>query len=361
MNFREIWRLIKETFSEWQFNQVSLLASSLAYYTVFSLAPLMILVIMIVGAIFGEAAAKGEIVERIQGTVGQEGAQVIETAIANIREDTTGGPFQVIFTIGFLIFGASGVFAQIQNALDKIWEVKPEPGRNIFHFLRKRLLSFAMVLVIAFLLLVSLVANTALAAIIDFLGDFLPEVGYVWQLLSFLVSFGMVTLLFAAIYTILPDAEVQWRDAFVGALITAVLFMLGQYLFGLFLGQTDFGSAYGVAGSFVIVITWIYYTAHILFVGAEFTKVYARRHGSPIVPEEYAVSCSSNNKSDSENSRQQQNSQARKFNENCSSNRSSSQLTHHRRRRNSGNWLTHLVRHYTRIFQDLDRRRNRRR
>lgn len=361
MNFKEIWKLLKETIAEWQFNQVSLLASSLAYYTVFSLAPLMILVIMIVGAIFGEAAAEGEIVGRIQGTVGPEGARVIETAIANIREDTTGGPFRLIFSLGFLIFGASGVFAQIQNALDRIWEVKPEPGRNIVHFLRKRLLSFAMVLVIAFLLLVSLVVNTALAALIDFLGEFLPDVGYIWQLLSFLVSLGIVTLLFAAIYTILPDAEVQWRDALVGATITAILFMLGQYLFGVFLSQTNFGSAYGVAGSFIIIITWIYYTAHILFIGAEFTKVYARRQGSPIVPEEHAVSRSSDDQSRSDNSRQKQDSQAVKSKRDRASKGLSSRQASHRRRRNSGNWLTTLVRYYTRIFQDLDRRRNRRR
>lgn len=359
MNFKEIWKLLKETVSEWQFNQVSLLASSLAYYTVFSLAPMMIIVITIIGAIFGEAAAQGEVVGRIQGVVGSEGARVIETAIANIREDTTGGSFRLIFSLGFLIFGASGVFVQMQNALDRIWEVKPEPGRNILHFLRKRLLSFAMVLIIAFLLLVSLVVNTALAALIDFLGDFLPNVSYVWQLLSFLVSLGMVTLLFAAIYTILPDAEVQWRDAFVGAIITAILFMLGQYLFGVFLSQTNFGSAYGVAGSFIIIITWIYYTSHILFIGAEFTKVYARKHDSPIIPEEHAVNRSSNKQTRLQLLGQKQDSQAVKSQRDHSSNSSSRQLANYRRRRNSGNWLTTLARHYTRIFQDLNRRQNR--
>ncbi|WAL59143.1 YihY/virulence factor BrkB family protein [Thermocoleostomius sinensis A174] len=292
---KRIWRLIKETFSEWQFNQVSLLASSLAYYTVFSLAPLMILVIMIVGVIFGEAAAEGELVGQLQEIVGEEGAQILETAIANLRQDTTGGPLRLVVSLGFFAFGASGVFAQIQTALDKIWEVKPEPRRQLLHFLRKRLLTFAMVLVIAFLLLVSLVANTVLVAVINTLRDIIPALSYLWRALSFVVSFGMITLLFTAMYTILPDAKVRWQDAIVGASLTTALFMLGQSLFSLFLSQTNFGSAYGVAGSFVILITWIYYAAHILFVGAEFTKVYARQHGFPIVPEEYAVSTSSSN------------------------------------------------------------------
>ncbi|MUL39248.1 YihY/virulence factor BrkB family protein [Gloeocapsopsis dulcis] len=286
---RNLWRLLKETISEWQFNQVSLLASSLAYYTVFSLVPLMILVIMMVGAIYGEAIAKQQLVNQIQGIVGIESAQVIATAIANMRQDATEGTFQLIFNLAFFAFGASGVFAQIQNALDKIWEVKPEPGRHMTHFLRKRLLSFAMVLVIAFLLLVSFLANAVLASIVDVLNDLTPGRGYWWQILSFLVSFSMITVLFAAMYTVLPDAKVRWRDALVGSMFTTILFMLGQYFFGLFLGQTNFASAYGVAGSFLIIITWIYYAAHILFLGAEFTKVYAKQHGSPIVPEEYAI------------------------------------------------------------------------
>ncbi|MGF1589398.1 MAG: YihY/virulence factor BrkB family protein [Pleurocapsa sp.] len=277
MNLKKIWRLFKETIAEWQFDQVSLLASSLAYYTVFSLAPLMIIVITIVGAIFGEAATKGEIVGRIQDVVGQEGARVIEIAIANIREDNTENEFRLIFSVGFLLFGASGVFAQIQNALNKIWEVKPNPQRQIAHFLRKRFLSFAMVLVIAFLLLVFLVVNTILAAATNYLSDFVPNLSYLVRFISFAVSFVAIALLFSAMYKILPDAKVAWPDAFVGAIMTTILFLLGQYLFGIF----------------IIIITWVYYTAHILFLGAEFTKVYARKHGSPIVPESHAVSISS--------------------------------------------------------------------
>ncbi|HAX77879.1 MAG TPA: YihY/virulence factor BrkB family protein [Cyanobacteria bacterium UBA11372] len=291
VNLRKIWRLLKETVSEWQFNEVSLLASSLAYYTVFSLAPLLVLVIMIVGAIFGEAAAQEQIVTQLTELVGEEGAQLIATAIDNMRADATGGTFRLLFNLGFLVFGATGVFAQIQDALDRIWEVKPEPRRQIFHFLRKRLLSFAMVLVIAFLLLVSFVGNTILAAFVEVLNNITPGSGYLWQFISLLVSFGMTTLIFALIYTILPDAEIAWRDTVVGAIITALLFLVGQLLFGLFLRQTNYGSAYGVAGSFVIVITWVFYAAQILLLGAEFTKIYAKQRGAPIVPSEYAVHC----------------------------------------------------------------------
>ena len=278
---QETWGLIKATASEWQFNQVSILASSLAYYTVFSIPPLMIIVIMIVGAIFGEAATQGEIVGQIQDVVGEEAAQVIETAIANLREDPREDRLRFVFSMGFLAFGASGVFAQIQNALDRIWEVKPEPRRQVFHFLRKRLLSFSMVLVIAFLLIVTFIVNTVLATLVNVLSGALPGLFYLWRILSFIISLGILTFL--------PDAKVKWRDAFVGATLTTTLFVLGQFLFWQFLNRTEFGSAYGIAGSFVIIITWIYYAAHILFIGAEFTKVYARRHGSPIVPEEYAV------------------------------------------------------------------------
>lgn len=395
VNFKEIWKLLKATFCEWQFKEVSLLASSLAYYTVFSLAPVMIIVITIVGAIFGEVAAKGEVVGRIQGVVGHQGAQVIETAIANIQQDTSGGPFRLIFSLGFLIFGASRVFAQIQNALNKIWEVKPEPGLHLLQFIRKRLLSFAMVLVIAFLLLVSLVVNTALATLVSVLKEFLPGLDFLWQILSFLVSFGMVTVLFAAMYTILPDARVVWQDAFVGAIITAALFMLGQFLFGLFLSQTNLGSAYGVAGSFIIIITWIYYAAHILFLGAEFTQVYARRHGSPIVPEKHAVSISDEEdrrlskgqrQRRSQASYQEQDSKAGQRERDSDSeakpclpfgtlrerasallqadrsgrDSSSRQITR-RRQRNSGNLFTNIRQFFTQIFQQVGGRRNRRR
>ncbi|MGG6267488.1 YihY/virulence factor BrkB family protein [Leptolyngbya sp. AN03gr2] len=285
----KLWRLLKETFSEWQINDAPLLASSLAYVTVFSLAPLMVIVIMIVGAIFGEATAQEQIVTQLTEFVGEDGAQLMATAIQNMRAEAEGGAVQWLVSLGFLLFGASGVFSQIQEALDRIWEVQPSPERQWLHFLRKRLLSFAMILVIAFLLLVSSVGTTALAAIVAQLNDLIPGLGNLWQVVRWLITFLVTSIVFAALYTILPDAEIAWRDTIVGAMITAILFLVGQALFGIFLSQTDFGSAYGVAGSFVIVITWIYYAAQVLLAGATLTKIMARKRGKPIVPSEYAV------------------------------------------------------------------------
>lgn len=287
--FRKIWWFAKETMTEWQINDAPLLASSLAYVTVFSLAPLMVIVIMIVGAIFGEATAQEQIVSQLTEFVGREGAELMATAIQNMRAEAGGSPIQLLISLGFLVFGASGVFSQIQEALDRIWEVQPNPERQWLHFLRKRLLSFAMILVVAFLLLVSSVGTTALAAIIGYLNDLVPGLGDLWLVIRWLLTFTVTSAVFAALFTILPDAEIAWRDTIVGAIITAFLFLVGQALFGLFLNQTDFGSAYGVAGSFVIIITWIYYAAQILFLGATLTKIFAQRRGSPIVPSEYAV------------------------------------------------------------------------
>lgn len=289
MNIRKIRRLLTELFSEWELNEVSLLASSLAYYTVFSLAPLMVLIIMIVGTIYGEAAVQEELVSQLSTIFGKEGAELIGTAIANLKIEPQEQTWQLIFNICFVLFGATGVFTQIQSALDRIWEVKPTPGRSIFHLFRKRLLSFLMVLAMALVLVLFFVGNTILAQLVVFLNELVPGSGYLWQIMSLLITFAVTTLIFIMMYSILPDAEIAWRDTIVGAIITALLFLVGQYFFGLFLRQTDFGSAYGVAGSFVIVITWIFYAAHILFLGAEFTKVYAKQRGAAIVPSEYAV------------------------------------------------------------------------
>ena len=289
VTLRKIRRLFREIVSEWKVNEVSLLASSLAYYTVFSLAPLMVLVIMIVGTIFGEAMVQDELVSQLSQLFGEEGAQLISTAIANLRVNPGEQTWQIVFNIAFLLFGATGVFTQIQTALDRIWEVKPAPGQGVLNLLRKRLLCFLMVLVIAFVLILFFVVNTILARLVIFLNELVPGSGYLWQFMSLLITFIGTTLIFVMMYSILPDAEIAWRDTIVGALITALLFLVGQYFFGQFLSRTDFGSAYGVAGSFVIVITWIFYAAHILFLGAEFTKVYAKQRGAEIVPSEYAV------------------------------------------------------------------------
>lgn len=293
MSIRTIWLLLKVTFSQWRQDQASLMAAALAYYTVFSLAPLLIIVIAIAGSVFGEQAAKGELVAQIQGVIGRDGAQLIQTAIENASQlDPSQGPIPTIINIGVLFFGASVIFAQLQKSLNKIWEVQPKPGngiKGIKHFLRKRFLSFSMVLVIAFLLLVSLVISTMLVILGNYLRDLIPGFTYLWQLLNFLISFGIVTLLFAMIFKILPDAKIAWKDVWIGAAITAVLFDIGKSLLGFYLGHTSFASAYGAAGSLVIILTWVFYSAQILFLGAEFTQVYVRNYGTEVVPDEQAM------------------------------------------------------------------------
>lgn len=295
MKFRKIWILLKETFSEWQFKDVSLLAGSLAYYTVFSLAPLLVLCIVIVGTFFGEEEVRARIVEELQNALGEQPAQAIEVAIANTQEpESSQGFFGLPFNIAILVFAASNIFAQVQIALDRIWEVKPEPGRNIFHFIRKRLLSFVMMLTISLLGVGYFVLDNVITWFLANNEDILPAVRWIWRGVDLGLFLVVVTLLVTLIYNILPDARVTWRDAFVGAMVTAVLFAIGQFLFGIFLEQTDIGSTYGVAGSLVILISWVYYAAHILLLGAEFTQVYARRHGEQIVPSAFAVCISGN-------------------------------------------------------------------
>lgn len=287
----EGWGLLKATMREWQVKQVSVLAASLAYYAIFSLAPLIIISVMIVGAFFGEAIAEGEIVGPIRSVIGEDGARFVEAIVYNLREETRASSSNIrwIIGVGFLLFGASGFFVQIQNALNRIWEVEPEQGRQVQVFFQKRLLSFSMILFISILVFLSISANIVLTYFMGVLTDVSPMLENLWQPLSSLITLAIIILLLTAIYSILPDAKVDWKDALVGAAITAVLFMFGQYLFSLFLQQTNFGSAYGFASTFIVLVTWIYYSAHIFLFGADLTQVYARRLGHAIVPEENAT------------------------------------------------------------------------
>ncbi|MFW6358063.1 MAG: YihY/virulence factor BrkB family protein [Chroococcales cyanobacterium] len=287
---KRIFKLLKETGKEWSLDKTPRLAAALSYYTIFSIAPLLIIVIAIAGLVFGEEAVRGQIVGQLEGLIGNQGAEVIQTAIANAYQPGGNtGTIASIMSIIVLIFGATGVFAQLQDALNTIWDVKPKPGRGLKNFFRKRILSFAAILGIGFLLLVSLVINAALSGISAYMGHLLPGAEMLWQLLNFVVSFAIITLLFAFIYKYLPDVNIRWKDVWVGAIITALLFTIGKYLLGAYLGRGSFGSTYGAAGSLVIFLVWVYYSAQILFFGAEFTQVYARRYGSQIEPDENAM------------------------------------------------------------------------
>jgi len=299
MNFRSIWKLLQETFTEWSEDKASRLAASLAYYTIFSLAPLLIIVIAITGTLFGEEAARGEIVQQIQGLVGREGAEFIELAIKNASKPEEGNIASII-SILVLLLGATGLFAELQDSLNTIWEVKPKPGRNIFNIIHQRFLSFAMVVGIGFLLLVSLVISAALSAITTYFTNVLPGVDIIWQIINFLLSFSITTVLFGLIFKVLPDVKIAWSDVLIGAVITSILFSLGKFLLGRYLGNSSFASTYGAAGSLMVILAWVYYAAQILFFGAEFTQVYARKYGNRIIPTKNAVSINPKEKNNPE-------------------------------------------------------------
>jgi membrane protein len=254
-------------------------AASLSYYTLFSIAPVLLIAVSVAGMVFGEDAARGQIQAQLEELVGRGSAEVIGQMMISARKPEAG---ILATTLGIiaLIFGATGVFVQLQDALNHIWDVKPKPRNGVIAFLRSRFLSFAMVLVIGFLLLVSLVVSALLAALGAWFSNLIPGWTVMWQGVNLLISFGVITVLFAMMYKLLPDTHVSWRDVWLGAAVTSLLFSLGKFLIGLYLGRSAVASSYGAAGSLAVVLLWVYYSAQILFLGAEFTQVYARGHGS---------------------------------------------------------------------------------
>ena len=287
IRIKSTFRLLKEAFQEWQSDKASLLAAALAYYTVFSITPLLVIAIAIAGAVFGQEAAQGEILNQINGLIGEQGARVIETGLANADKPKTSSIASIVSVV-ILLVGASGVFAQLQSALNTVWNVKVKPNAGIGEFIRKRLLSFGMVLTIGFLLLVSLMFSAMLSGINQLQINLLPGFDSIWRLLNIGVSFAFVTLLFALIYKYLPDVEIRWKDVWVGAIITALLFTLGKFFIGLYLGRGSLGSTYGAAGSLIVFLAWVFYSAQILLFGAELTQVYARKYGKKIRPNSHA-------------------------------------------------------------------------
>jgi membrane protein len=283
-----LWRLLKQTAAEWSEDKVPRLGAALAYYTIFSIVPLLIIIIAMIGLFFGQEAAESHILNQLAGLVGQQSAEAIRDMLQRADQPSSGVVATVIAMVTLLL-GASGLFGQLQDALNTIWGVEPKPGRGIWGLIQDRFLSFMAVLGTGFLLLVSLVLSAALSALGKWFGGILPVPEAVLQTLNLLVSFGVITLLFAMMFKLLPDARIAWRDVWVGAGITALLFTLGKFLIGLYLGKSDVGSAYGSAGSLVIVLVWVYYSAQILLFGAEFTQVYANAGGVAIVPTEQAV------------------------------------------------------------------------
>jgi membrane protein len=288
--FGNAFSLLKQTFNEWLQDKAPQLGAALAYYTVFSLAPLILVLLAIVGAIFQKdpAGAWDKITQQMSYFLDPSAIQVVQN-IAQTASQPGKSTAATIIGIALAIFGASGVFGQLQDALNTIWGVKAKPGGGIWAFLRARFFSFAMVAGICFLLLVSLAIEALLKGFSHYVQSVLPG-GIVVAITVYIVfDFAVVVLLFAMIFKFLPDVKIQWRDVWIGAAMTAILFGLGKWLLGLYLGSGAAGSAYGAASSLITLLLWVYYSSQILLFGAEFTQVYAGRAGRAFKPTEYAV------------------------------------------------------------------------
>lgn len=272
--------LLSATFRDWNEDKAPRLAAALAFYTVFSLVPMLVLVIAVVGLVLGnDAGAREQVLAQVRTTVGPDGARLLQSAItASVSRNR--GVLATVLGVLTLVAGATGVFQVLQASLDEIWEVARPKGGGLAAFVRDRLLSMTMVLGSAFLLLVSLVLSAALAFLVERFGGALAGAAIVGQVLNVVVSLVVVTLLFASVFKVLPHTNVAWHDVWVGAVATAVLFVIGKELLGLYLGSARIATAFGAAGSLVIILMWVYYSAQILFFGAEFTQVWARKRGS---------------------------------------------------------------------------------
>lgn len=264
---KKYFALFKQTVSEFTADKVPRLGAALAYYTIFSLAPLLLVAIAIAGLAFGDEAARNQVFMQLRGVLGPLAAKAVQEMVENAAKPAS-GVIATIIGIVTLIFGASGVFGQLKDALNTIWDVKAKKTSGILGFIKQRFLSATVVFGMGFLLLVSLVIDAAIAAIV-------PQGAAIWEALQLIVLLGVVTVLFAAIFRFLPDLKIEWHDVWLGAFLTALMFVIGKFALGLYLGRSAVASTYGAAGSLVVLLLWVYYSAQILLFGAEFTQVYA--------------------------------------------------------------------------------------
>ena len=281
-----IINLFKQTFKEWGDDKVPRLGAALAYYTVFSLAPLLIIAISIAGLVFDQEAARGEVTRQLATLINDDAAQAINEIIQQSSNQRS-GIIGTLIGVATLLFGASGVFGQLKDAMNTIWGVQPKPGRGIWGIVQERFFSFTMVLGVGFLLLVSLIISTLLEAGKNWL--FGAEIGIVFQIINLIVSFGIITVVFGLLFKFLPDVKMAWRDVWIGAALTALLFTIGKFAIGQYLSTSSTASTFGAAGSLIIVLLWVYYSSQILFFGAELTQVYANMYGSHVQPDDDAV------------------------------------------------------------------------
>jgi membrane protein len=280
MKPKQLYELCRQSVVAWVDDYAPSMGAAISYYTIFSLAPLLVIVIAIAGALFGRDAAQGRIVAQISGLVGHEGATAVEAMLRSVSEPDK-GLIAGLVSAAVLLVGANTVFAELQSALDRIWHVPDrEKPSGVWAVLRARLLSFGLILGLAFLLMVSLVVSAGLAAFGSWFAGLMPGWELLLQGLNVLISLGIVTLLFALIYKLMPTARIAWRDVWIGAMVTAVLFELGKLGIGLYLGKSGVNESFAAAGSLVLLVAWVYYAAQIFLLGAEFTKVHANAHGS---------------------------------------------------------------------------------
>jgi membrane protein len=278
---RNFYADLRSAGKAWSEDHATRLASSLAYYTLLSLAPLLILAIALAGLFLGEEAARNQIANQVTRVTGEEAGRGIQQVILHADKPGTTRLSSVIGGV-VLLFGASGVFGELQAAMNTIWHVEPKPGRGFWGVVRDRFTSFTMVLSVAFVLLVSLLLSTILSALGNLFSHTFPGGEFLWASVNFALSITVISALFAAIFKIVPDIEISYRDVWSGAVLTALLFTLGKTALGLYLGHSGLASPYGAAGSIIVLVVWVYYSAQILFFGAEFTRVSAQRRGFPV-------------------------------------------------------------------------------
>lgn len=276
---RQLWQWCRDSIQGWLDDNASSMGAALAYYTIFSLAPLLLMVVAVAGLVYGDDEARNALLEQFDSLIGHNGAQAIRVILYSAR-DVHGGLVSVAISVVTLFIGATTVFAELQRDLDHIWHADKPRRSTVANMVRTRLLSFGMILGIGFLLVVSLAVSAAIAAAGTLWGNWLGGFETVLQWANFLLSFSVITVLFAVIYKVLPNVDVAWSDVWLGAALTSILFVLGKYLIGLYIGKSAISSSFGAAGALVVLIVWIYYSAQIFLLGAEFTYVYSCNWGS---------------------------------------------------------------------------------
>lgn len=287
MNIKKSWSIIKGSVNHFLEDRVTTLAAALSYYAIFSIGPLLVIIVGLAGMVVSQKSVRQQIAQQIEASAGPKAAKTVDSMIS--AQHKKGGIIATAVGIAVLLLGATGIFGQLKQSLNTIWEVQPKPGRAVWGVLLDRLLGLLMLLAICLLLLLSTVLTTSISGFSRQIPDFIPVPGAIVQLVNLLVFLVLLTLLFGLIFKVLPDVKIRWRDVRTGAFVTALLFLAGQFLMSLYLSRRGTTSAYGAAGSVVVILLWIYYSSAILFFGAEFTKVYARETGSRIEPSKYAM------------------------------------------------------------------------